>query len=96
MKKETFDIFSGGPNTSPLWLECVEGFANAKARMEQIAAKHPGQYFLFSTRTHSRVAQIETFPESQQGPTDGEDSNAVKALFPLPAGGKCIHHATMF
>jgi hypothetical protein len=48
MKEQKFDVFSVAINNDARWLECVEGLANARERLEQIAAENPGQYFLFS------------------------------------------------
>ena len=48
MKEPTFEVFSGGPDRDAVWLESVEGFSNARERMEQIAEQKPGQYFVFS------------------------------------------------
>jgi hypothetical protein len=64
-RHETFDIFSGAPKDNPMWLETISGLSNARERMEQIAAKRPGQYFIFSIGTHSPVVQIETFAKPQ-------------------------------
>lgn len=64
-KELPFDIFSGAPDKNATWYESVEGLANARARMEQIARIRPGKYFLFSRRDHSILAQIETFPDAQ-------------------------------
>jgi hypothetical protein len=71
MKEPSFDIFSGVPSGNPMWLETVVGLSNARERMEQIAAKKPGQYFVFSIGTHSPVTQIETFqtPEGAKAQT---------------------------
>jgi hypothetical protein len=65
MKEPTFDIFSGGPDKDPLWLETVIGLSNARERMQQIAAREPGQYFLFSAQTQTVLARIETITSSQ-------------------------------
>ena len=59
MNEPTFDIFSGGPDSDPLWLESAIGLLNARERMEMIAAKKPGQYFIFSVLAQTVVAQIE-------------------------------------
>jgi hypothetical protein len=70
MKDRKFDLFSGTLYDDAHWLECVEGLANARERMEQIAAENPGQYFLFSILDQAVLAQIETFkkPEVSNGP----------------------------
>ncbi len=66
MKEPTFDIFYGTSDKDAVWLEAVEGFSAARERMEEIAARTPGQYFLFSPASHSILARTETFmkPES--------------------------------
>ena len=61
MKEPAFDIFSGGPNDDPLWLETVTSLSDARERMEIIAAKTPGRYFIFSFGSQSIVCQTETF-----------------------------------
>ena len=58
---ETFDIFSGAPEEHGSWVEAIEGFANARQRMGQIAAETPGKYFLFSNSSQSFPARLETF-----------------------------------
>src|SRR5579872_4186606 len=55
-----FDIFSGATDKDTMWMESVEGLANARKRMEEIAAQVPGKYFVFSTGSHSILAQIDT------------------------------------
>jgi hypothetical protein len=64
-KEPPFDIYHGAPDKNAAWYESVEGLANARARMEQIARIRPGKYFVFSRRDHSILAQIETFPDAQ-------------------------------
>ena len=39
-----FAIFSGSIDKDALWLETAEGLANARQRMNEIAAKSPGKY----------------------------------------------------
>jgi hypothetical protein len=60
-REPKFDIFSGRMDKNALWIESVEGLSNARERMEQIATERPGQYFIFSSMSHSVLAQIETF-----------------------------------
>ncbi|MGC2330279.1 MAG: hypothetical protein WA581_02400, partial [Candidatus Acidiferrales bacterium] len=57
--RETFDIFSGVLDQTPIWREAVEGIASARERMEQIAANRPGPYFVFCGLSHSVVAKID-------------------------------------
>lgn len=61
MKEPTFDIFSGESDKAPVWIEAVEGLSKARERLEQIAAKKPGKYFLFSLYSGSILLEIETF-----------------------------------
>jgi hypothetical protein len=61
MKEPTFDIFSGGPDKDPLWIETVEGLSNARERLDQIATLKPGQYFLFSFCSQTVLTRVETF-----------------------------------
>jgi hypothetical protein len=77
MKGPVFDIFSGFPKDNPRWLEAIIGLSNARERMEQIAAKKPGQYFISSIGTRSPVAQIETFRQFQPAQKDKATSNAA-------------------
>jgi hypothetical protein len=66
VKEPTFDIFSGPSNNNAIWLEAVEGLANARARMHELAARMPGQYFVFSVGSHSILARAETFKKPQK------------------------------
>ena len=75
---ELFDIFSGTFKKAS-WIEAVQGLSNARERMQQIAEEKPGQYFLFCTRTHASVAEIQTFAMPRPQPV----TNA-KAKRPRP------------
>lgn len=55
-----FDIFKGATTKDALWIEAVTGLSNARERMEKIAKKAPGQYFVFSSENHSIVARIDS------------------------------------
>jgi hypothetical protein len=58
MNELTFEVFSGVPDRDAVWLESVEGFSNARERMEQIAEQKPGQYFVFSPQHDAILVQI--------------------------------------
>jgi len=60
-----FDIFSGRQDKDAVWIEAVEGLAQARGRLEQIAAEKPGRYFLFSSTSHAVLAIKHTFPKSE-------------------------------
>lgn len=55
-----FDVFSGSPGQDAIWIEVVSGFAAARNRMEELARDIPGRYFVFSTRSQSILAKIDT------------------------------------
>jgi hypothetical protein len=55
-----FDIFSGTVDKDVLWIEAVEGLGSAKRRMDEIAAKKPGAYFVFHAPTQEVVAATDT------------------------------------
>ncbi len=61
MREPSFDIFSGKPGKDVVWLEAVQGLANARARMEEIAAEKP----VFSFGSRPVLAQIETFKKRE-------------------------------
>jgi len=84
MKGTMFDIFSGVPQSDPVWLESVVGLLNARERMKHIAAKKPGRYFMSSIGTHSPVAEIETFGLLEASTQDNPQS-AAKERFGVPA-----------
>jgi hypothetical protein len=50
-------------------MEAVQGLSNVRARMHEITARTPGEYFVFSIGSHTILAQTETFkkPESLHG-----------------------------
>lgn len=56
----TFHIFSGNNDRDALWVCAVEGLANAKERMDQLAAEKPGAYFVFYTTTHEILSRTDT------------------------------------
>jgi len=56
-----FDIFAGAPDRDAMWVCAVCGLANAKERMEQIAAERPGRYFIFYSPDRTILARTETF-----------------------------------
>jgi hypothetical protein len=58
-----FDIFSGSVDKDAIWIEAVEGLANAKDRMDELAAKLPGKYFVFCCFSHTVMAVTDTRKE---------------------------------
>jgi len=60
MPVPTYDIFAGRVDRDAIWIEAVEGLGNAYELMTKIAAKTPGQYFVFCPRTHTVRGSIDT------------------------------------
>jgi len=56
----SFDIFSGSDESDALWLECVEGLDAATQRMDEIASRRPGMYFVLNLRDRFVVAKVDT------------------------------------
>ena len=56
----SFEIFAGSGDNDAMWLETVEGLANARQRMEGLAAQVPGQYFVYSIRSRAVLAKTDT------------------------------------
>ena len=44
---ETYDIVSDPADTGPIWIEAVQGLENAKARVSELLATRPGNYFIY-------------------------------------------------
>lgn len=57
---EKFDIFRKLPDGHPIWLRAVDGLAEAKRQLSEIAKNEPGDYFLYN----SPSGQIIPFCES--------------------------------
>jgi hypothetical protein len=60
MQETAFDILSGTPQTKVKWLESVTGLANARKRINELAAQTPGQYFIFNAWNSCIIEQIDT------------------------------------
>jgi hypothetical protein len=64
-----FDIFLGFfGNQDAVWLECVEGLAAAKQRMDEIARERPGQYFVFYPPNRAVLASTDTTKSASDSP----------------------------
>ena len=78
--KETFHIFSGTTKNAK-WEESAEGLSIARERMEHLAGKRPGQYFIFSIGTRSVLVQTETFSQPLRVPEVNDQKSAVRQFF---------------
>jgi hypothetical protein len=48
---QKFDIFRKLPDGHPIWLRAVDGLAEAKQQLSEIARSEPGDYFLYNSPT---------------------------------------------
>ncbi len=44
---ESYDIFRDLAETGPIWIEAVQGLESAKARVAELLATRPGNYFIY-------------------------------------------------
>jgi hypothetical protein len=54
---EQYDIFSGGADNDPMWVEAAETLDAAQERMKSLALSKPGSYFIFCSKTRTVVAR---------------------------------------
>ncbi|HEX4075879.1 MAG TPA: hypothetical protein VHX49_10805 [Candidatus Acidoferrales bacterium] len=72
MNIPAFDIFEVEADGSVLWRESATTIEEAKARGRELAAASPGEYFILSHRTGSRLkiepdgSRLETPPSTGQ------------------------------
>ncbi len=60
MEESMFHIYAGTPGGNSKWLESASELASAQKRMEDLAAKTPGQYFIFNVWTSCILSQLNT------------------------------------
>ena len=74
VKLPKFDIFSGAVDHNATWVCATEGLANARERMDKIAAERPGRYFIFYAPDRNVVAQTDTTPRETNTKSRGESA----------------------
>lgn len=57
-EEQCFDLFRGELLQGAIRIGTVRGLAEAKAKMEEMAAQKPDRYFLYSTENSSVVASV--------------------------------------
>jgi hypothetical protein len=60
MEESMFHIYAGTPGGNAKWLGAASELASAQKDMEDLAAKTPGQYFIFNTWTSCVLSQLNT------------------------------------
>jgi hypothetical protein len=51
-----FDIFRVSEDGVPVWIEPAETLEGAQARVAELGATHPGEYFVFSQKTGHKLS----------------------------------------
>ena len=59
-----FDLIRRDPDGSFVWLEAVADLARARARLQELASRNPGEYLLFD---HTRQETVEKVNRSDAG-----------------------------
>lgn len=59
--KATYDIFRELPDSSPIWIESVQGLENAKVRLSNLIKSRPGGYFVYDPEAAKIVATAMAF-----------------------------------
>jgi hypothetical protein len=62
----SYDIFWVDQEGEAVWQSSIEGIWNAKKRMEELARKKPGKYYIFSASENRTVARLDM---ATPGPT---------------------------
>jgi hypothetical protein len=58
MRTPHLDILKRERDGNFVWLEAVDDLTFAKTRLEDLARRHPGEYFVFDQRAQQIVAKI--------------------------------------
>ncbi|HXT74809.1 MAG TPA: hypothetical protein VN780_00835 [Candidatus Eisenbacteria bacterium] len=64
MHSTPFDILKRHEDGSFIWLEAAKDLSGARARLQDLSATTPGEYFVFDQRVQQIVAKISTQPSS--------------------------------
>jgi len=56
MKATPYDIFRKDLLGTPVWMEAVQDLETASHRVRELAARSPGEYFVFSQRSQEIVS----------------------------------------
>ncbi len=64
MHSTPFDILKRHDDGSFIWLEAARDLPGAQARLQDLSATTPGEYFVFDQRIQQIVAKISTRPSA--------------------------------
>lgn len=59
----TYDIFKRTPDSSPIWVESVDGLEALKGRLMQLASTKPDDYLVYD---HSAQRFIDPFDDTRE------------------------------
>lgn len=59
-----FDIFRVSDGGHPLWLEPASTLEDAKVRVQELGASHPGEYLIFSQKTGHKISLRVPVPDT--------------------------------
>jgi hypothetical protein len=62
MHSTPYDLLKRDEDGSFIWLEAVRDLPGAQARLQDLSATTPGEYFVFDQRVQQIVAKISTLP----------------------------------
>jgi hypothetical protein len=60
MTLSPFDILKRHEDGSCIWLEAAQDLKGAQARLQELCAKAPGDYFVFDQKSQQIVARLST------------------------------------
>jgi hypothetical protein len=60
MTAATFDILKKHEDGSFIWLEAAQSVQIARARVQELCTKTPGEYFVFDQKSQQIVAKLST------------------------------------
>jgi hypothetical protein len=63
MRTTPFDILKCHEDGSFIWLEAAHDLPGAQARLRELSAALPGEYFVFDQRIQQIVAKISNRPD---------------------------------
>jgi hypothetical protein len=60
MTLSPFDILKRDEDGSFIWLEAAQNLETAQARLQELCAKAPGDYFVFDQKSQQIVGRLST------------------------------------
>lgn len=64
MRTSPFDILKRHADGSFVWIEDARELHVAQARLQELCARAPGEYFVFDQKSQQIVAKLSTLPST--------------------------------